>query len=354
MKRRGSSSELRSDFLPNIDQSKIFTWSYLCLEELVMSPLNSKKGISVANEDPYGFKYVNISRRGVLRQYYGKDVTSSCCKNLYPRFTYGYNKCNSSVNTDPYNYVTKPFNYYLNNLSKQVHALLLKRRLDSQLEGLDLSTPFNHCTALIYYAGSSLKPLSHMPFHCDVSYNHKGQYVASRNEQVENTPSVIISLGDSRKIHWQQQTLQFNEDSGRMKWCNVHKSKFMRTMNIVDKSIYIVNTLDEKPVIDPASGCFIRYQHGNVNVRRETMSCALVLRVVNKIHTYNDMNQLVDEHASVKGEEKFTIDEEMNKLEYNHVAANQTEKTITDVSMHHHYHEEIKQLFRNKFKSYRS
>ena len=47
------------------------------------------------------------------------------------------------------------------------------------------------------------------------------------------------------------------------------------------------------------SSCFIRHQHGNVNVRKESMSCGLVLRIVNKIQSYNSFHQLLPEVESV-------------------------------------------------------
>ena len=348
-KNKGSIYDIRSVLVPDITNNKIFVWSYLCLEDLILSPLNTKKGISVANEDPYGFKLVNITRRGVLRQYYGKDVISYGCQDVCPRFTYGYNKCNSSVNTDPLNFVTKPFTYYLHMLSKTIHALLVERQEELNLEGLDLSTPFNHCTALLYYAGPTLKPLSYMPFHCDVTYNHKGKYVTSLNEQVENTPSVIISLGDDRQLHWQRQMLKTNNKTGRLKWYDVSMSDFSRTINLYDKSIYVVNTLDEKPIIDPMSSCFIRYQHGNVNVRKESMSCGLVLRVVNRIHSYNSFHQLLPEVDSVtEGNDTST------KVDVNEDKRIENSKNSTDTSVHESYHNEILRLFKNKFKSYRS
>ena len=87
--------------IPSVKYSKIFTWSYLCIKELVMSPLNSCKGISVATESPYGSVLVNLDRRGVLRQYYGKDEGIMCPEKGILRYSYGYSRGNSSVGTDP-------------------------------------------------------------------------------------------------------------------------------------------------------------------------------------------------------------------------------------------------------------
>ena len=99
----------------------------MLLEELILSPLNSLKGISVTEEKPYGFPQININRRAVLRQYYGKDVRDTGTSEGVMRYTYGFNRKNLSVNADVTNSVTKPFNYYLHNISQVVHNFLLSR-----------------------------------------------------------------------------------------------------------------------------------------------------------------------------------------------------------------------------------
>ena len=63
-------------------------------------------------------------------------------------------------------------------------------------------------------------------------------------------------------------------------------------IQLATKTICVLNTIYIMPDIDPASpGCFIRYQHGNVAVRKHTMSCAWVLRVVEILkHTIRIIN----------------------------------------------------------------
>ena len=36
-----------------------------------------------------------------------------------------------------------------------------------------------------------------MGFYCDITYNHNGIYIKSTNEQMNNTPTVIVVIGDS-------------------------------------------------------------------------------------------------------------------------------------------------------------
>ena len=169
-----------------------------------------------------------------------------------------------------------------------------------------------------------------MPYHCDVTYNHKGQYVDSANEQVENTPTVIISLRDNIFLNWQLQICLLNQKTGRLKWYNVCKSNFMKTINLEDKTILIINTLDERPFIDSATGCFMRYQHGNVTVKHSSFSCGLVLRVVKGKARYNESNHLV---------ETMTDDKD-------------TKCVIEEVLYYENLHKELRQLFVEKFKKY--
>ena len=209
--------------------------------------------------------------------------------------------------------------------------MLLGKKNELNLAEMDLSSCFNHCTALLYYAGKDLKPKSYMPFHCDVTYNNKGLYDELKNEQVENTPSVIITLGDSRQLKWQKQILMVNCASGRLKWYNMHKCDFFETVELGDKTIYIVNTLCERPLVDPYYGCFIRYQHGHVNVTKFNMSCGLVLRVVKNIRLYNQDNQIICDS------------------DHMHVESGNLNKS----SLYESFHKELKLLFLETFKSYR-
>ena len=181
---------------------------------------------------------------------------------------------NAAVNTDPMNSVTKPFGYYLENITKEVNNMLIARQTELDLQWMDFTTVFNHCTALLYYADPSLKKEAVMPFHCDVTYNHKGEYIDSKNEQIENTATVIISLGDSRYLNFQCQMCMMNKKTGRMNWIVVKDNPLIKKIQLKDKSIFVLNTIDERPAIDPDTGCFIRYQHGNVIVKNANMSCA--------------------------------------------------------------------------------
>ena len=111
-----------------------------------------------------------------------------------------YGSGSSSIATDPNNFITKPFNYYLYQIAACLHELLYYRRSELFLEDVDLSETFNHCTVLLYYAHPNLKHRSSMGMHTDIAYNKHGMYILTQNSQAENTPTVIITIGDSREL----------------------------------------------------------------------------------------------------------------------------------------------------------
>ena len=108
-----STDEVKIDFkskyilLPYLNPLKHYCIAII--DKLMLHPMDSYNGISVACEQPMGNKIMlNIKRPGVLRQYYGADITRYA-DNSVKRFTYGYGSERNSVGLDPNKFVTKPF-----------------------------------------------------------------------------------------------------------------------------------------------------------------------------------------------------------------------------------------------------
>ena len=72
-----------------------------------------------------------------------------------------------------------------------------------------MATKCNHCAVLIY-AGKGLKDKSYLGYHTDCVYSASdGNCVEQSNSQVDKTPAVIYSLGDSKTLNWKiRYTLQ--------------------------------------------------------------------------------------------------------------------------------------------------
>ena len=46
-----------------------------------------------------------------------------------------------------------------------------------------------------------------MCMHADITYNKYGVYMPPQNSQAENTPTIIITIGDSRELKWQKRNI---------------------------------------------------------------------------------------------------------------------------------------------------
>ena len=123
-------------------------------------------------------------------------------------------------------------------------------------------------------------------------YNHRGVYLDKQNGQKENTPTVIVTIGDSRKLKWRRRILVFDFVTGRYKW-KIDKT-WQHVMHITSGSIVIVNPLDEVPTQTAVVGMLIQYQHGGVIVNGSKFSCAYAFRVVKTSKFYYRSNQTPD------------------------------------------------------------
>ena len=179
-------------------------WAMKSLDKLVMSPIDSKYGISLVTESPYGTTLLNVSRPAVLRQYYGTNVGTKKDGKIKIRATYGLSVLKNSVGTDPLKCVTKPFNKYLYRMSLYVTHIIRQLPDEYGYSKMSLSNPFNHCVKLIYISKNKIKEESSLGYHCDIVYNNDGCYMINQNEQIENTPTVIFTFGDKRILKWRR------------------------------------------------------------------------------------------------------------------------------------------------------
>ena len=102
-----------------------------------------------------------------------------------------------------------------------------------------------------------------------------------KNPQVENTPVVIVSYGSDRILKWRRvfhTTLGWVED----------KSWHQMSMTMNDKKFMLLHPIDEIPIVDYAINESIRYEHGNVRIKKNSgMSVAFVFRVVSTYNNYD-------------------------------------------------------------------
>ena len=211
---------------------------------------------------------LNILRPAVLRQYYGLNVRDTFKSNDgVERYAYGSGTGTSTVGIDPNNFVTREMNEDMKLMCVELKELLTKNKSYFKLDDANLDLPFNHCTVLLYYAGDSLKKHARMGKHSDCVYSvQNGCYVKKDNSQVQNTPTVIYSLGDTRSLHWTRRK-RTATSNGRHVWeCD---QDFKSEYPLSTDSVTIVNTLDEDPEYTSLDGSKYQYQHGDVNVSKD-------------------------------------------------------------------------------------
>ena len=104
---------------------------------------------------------------------------------------------------------------------------------------------------------------------------------------MENTPTVIVSLGDERLLNWRRR-VKVKNDKGNWVW--QIDSSWSGTMSMTRKSIVVLHPLDEKPHKMGDGQTIINYQHGNVKVTGDKCSMVLVYRVVNEYCWYAIVN----------------------------------------------------------------
>ena len=86
-----------------------------------------------------------------------------------------------------------------------------------ELDNVILTEDFDSCTVLTYFSHPHIKTASKMGFHCDNTYSLNGIYSKCANSQIENTPIVIVSFGESRTLHLQKMVTTHNTKCSK-KW----------------------------------------------------------------------------------------------------------------------------------------
>ena len=250
----------------------------------MLSPINSRHGISVVGQKTrFNYENLNVCMPQVLQQHYGQDNRVNEYTSI--RNTYGYNITRKTVISDPSRIFTKPFGTSMATMANMFHKVLCSNKDELNLNNVDLSTVFNHCSILVYYSIPSVKEVSSMGWHADITHDADGKYQASQNSQRINTPTVVYTLGDERTLNWR-----------RRLWSNkkvLMDKLFKHAMNLPEGSAVLINPLDETPKPMTNSDSNEQFVHGNVKVRKGKMSICLAFRVVDYVNLYDNNNNLI-------------------------------------------------------------
>jgi hypothetical protein len=248
---------------------------------LLLEPWDSSKGISFHFDAPLCNKpLLAITRPGVLRTSFGLDCHDKDQDNLnfLSRYIYGLGSGSDSVGTNPLEAQTKPMSHAMVRLASSVQDKVRKTRFCNTT---DLSEAFNSVSILLYMGSdviSECKKGSSLGFHCDTEYTPKGEFV-SNNSQKQNTPVVVLTLGDARTLHMKKRFAA--SDGSWIQNVNVRKpQKKTYDFILTDQSLFVLHPDDEIPRARGFSdGSKSQFQHGGVKVT-EGLSVALVFRTV--------------------------------------------------------------------------
>jgi len=241
-------------------------------------------------------------RPAVLRQYFGRDVedmSDNSRDDAVFRFAYGVGSGSTSVGIHPRHCTTEEMPLAMMMVADHVYNYLHKEYKPNSSVRIE---PFNHCSVLIYYQKSGNDKKSSAPmigFHTDNVYNFDGLFMEKLNSQLENTFTVLLSLGDTRELKFQRQITSV-KDNKRMSWVsgegiigervgdkNTRRStkhcgkKEELSFSIKHGSLFLLHPDDERPKVIYDDGTRQRYQHGNIMFpRQDKISFVLAFRVV--------------------------------------------------------------------------
>ena len=263
------------------------------VDKFICSPINSDCGLHIVVERAMNnLPSLNINRPAVIRQYFGLTVNDSTKRYTYPKVT---SVGGVSLGTDPNNFITRPMNKDMYNIGNKLRQLLISNRSILNLEEVNLDNHFNHMTLLTYYSSSDSNRKSSMGYHSDMFYNLKdGLYDARRNSQVQNTVTVVLSIGDNRTLKWKRRFIGNRKGiskagvvTNRRVW--VDDDTFNTCFELGNSTVTIINPLDEDPLYNTEGSVKTQYLHGGVNVSGDKLAFGFVYRFVMGQASYSDI-----------------------------------------------------------------
>ena len=280
--------------------------AYSIINTIISNSLDSQDGICISFDRPLGSKtyLCNFDRPAVLRQHYSSLVNNNL-------FCYGTGSGSTSVGTHPDFEITREMPSSMKVLSKIIHKYILLIQSDTSLVPVHMDTePFNHCTVLFYYHKNSRSTNKMLGFHTDNVYSKNGRFLEKANSQRRNTPTCVLTLGDSRVLHFQKQFRKYNVVTKKRKWVSV----FTKHVKLTDNSISVLHPSDEFYSINESM--HFRWRHGVLNQsQRNSLSIAFVFR---NVKNTKPLSQLVDNknHPLMTEETVQSAEKSLDRLRF--------------------------------------
>lgn len=232
------------NFCANFNDLKV-TLGKECLRQLTI--FNKHTGLSVCIEKPsYCLaknisieSTINVARKPVLRQYFGKEDTRSKNKAYAKRYVYALGSGSATIGTDKQNWRTREMTAEMKRMAQLLQNYVMSLK---EYSGMATNLSLNTCVVLYYIRdekGSiTSKEVSSLGWHCDISHIHKGNsfQVKTGQSQVQDTPTIVLTLGCERQIQF-----GVREHNGK---------KFLDTapvasMSLEDGDVFVLHSNDE-------------------------------------------------------------------------------------------------------------
>ena len=154
---------------------------------------------------------------------------------------------------------------------------------------------------MIYYTGDGLKQQSSLGYHTDCVYSPStGEYVTKMISQEKNTPAVIYTIGDARRLRWKERKIGLSK-CGRKIWENAVGTNMC--FELGSDTLTIINGDDENPRSSKNKQYKRQFLHGGVNVSGRKFSVGFVFRVVNNYALYH----VIDDTMVVPNQESDIV-----------------------------------------------
>ena len=324
--------EMKSELLLNVLDDDLLARAKMFVRTLLLSEFDSHQGINLTADIPRCCTQpvINIKRPAVLRIYYGISEYNFSTPYV-DRPTYGPTRLYSSVGIDPNQYQTKPFTPELLHI-----ACHLKKMVNGySVTGFDspMEYDFNHCTVLVYRSEEGNNSNTSLSYHCDTTYDTNGNFVPSKNTQLQNSSVLVLTLGDPRTLRYALRISMGN------KWL-MTKTNIPST-ELIHNSLFILHHNDEIPLKRDRSKYLSQIMHGGITMSGENkLSIALCFRSVTKKRKFDPISNLLK-----------TSSDDMTNFQSQRDALDAKEYFTRNES--EHYQKKFHNFVKNKFNEWR-
>ena len=194
---------------------------------------------------------INVERSSYLRQNFGMDDTSKI--SLHPeilyRFQYGTGSGRRSHGICDSHHVTRPFTEPMVKVATAIKELLHETFDEcdpDSLGNLKYNEDYNHMVNLNYYDKGQGKVTTQIQLHRDQRFGSTGNFLNNQNTQQENTATVVINIGDTRKLHMQA----FRDNKNKKYKCTqIDGANAHHVFELNHGSMFVLHCDDEQPKI---------------------------------------------------------------------------------------------------------